>query len=174
MSIQASILNVCESDIEALTRAEGLRDVIAQVKSGQVRAIRDKYGPQKGRNSNSMWGRIKGAVTRRERLYEVLFKQEFGEDESRFFAFFTREQRATKKRVPEEETLWAFRLVVQAIPHMQADIQAERTKLCYSDSSGGFSDEIWQDKWQGQNNMEIWRAIGKENYGLHKASKKTP
>jgi hypothetical protein len=76
--------------------------------------------------------------------------------------------------VPEEETLWAFRLVVQAIPHMQADIQAERTKLCYSDSSGGFSDEIWQDKWQGQNNMEIWRALGKENYGLHKTSKKTP
>lgn len=168
MSIQASILDVCERQIDALTRAEGLRDVIDQVKSGRVQAIRDKYGPQKGRTSNPMWGKIKGAVTRRERLYEVLFRDEFGEDESRFFTFFTRE----RKSAQQEDSLQAFRPVVQAIPHMQADIKAEKTKPCYFDSSGYFSDVIWQDVWEGQNNMEIWRAIGKENYSSRKGDKK--
>jgi hypothetical protein len=159
ISTQAGILAACEPDIEALTRAEGLREVIAQVKSGQVAAIRMKYGPQKRRATDLMWGRIKGAVTRRERLY-ALFEKEFGGDEDRFFDFFGREWR----KGDQQDSLQAFWPVVQAIPHMEMDLAAEKTKSEYQDDSGNFSEAIWRNRWEGLNKMEIWRAIGKEDY----------
>ena len=46
MAAQASMLASSSLDIEALTSAEGLCDIIAQVESGQVQAICEKYGPQ--------------------------------------------------------------------------------------------------------------------------------
>jgi hypothetical protein len=160
ISMQAGILAACEVDIEALNRAEGLRDVIAQVKSGQVQAIRQKYGPQIGRVTDPMWAKIKGAVTRRERLY-ALFEQEFGSNEGQFFAFFRRDRRKGDR----EDSLQAFRQVVQAIPHMERELAAEKEKSTYLDDSGTFSEAVWESTWNGANKMEIWRAIGKENYG---------
>jgi hypothetical protein len=42
---------------------------------------------------------------------------------------------------------------------MEKDLWAEREKPEY------VSEVTWAGKWKGLNKMEIWRAIGKENYG---------
>ena len=162
MAAQAGMLASCSLDIEALTRAEGLCDVIAQVESGQVQAIREKYGPQRRRPTHLMWGKIKVAITRRERLY-TLFKEQFQGDKDRFFAFFKKQQKSN-----EGHAFMAFRAVVEAIPHMERDLAAEKEKPEYF-AFNSFSDAIWDNKWKLQNKMEIWRAIGKESYGRCKA-----
>jgi len=172
VAVQAGMLAACGPDIEALTRADGLRDVIAQIESGQVQAIRDKYGPQPKRDkygpqpkhpADPMWPKIKVAVTRRERLY-ALFKKEFGGNKEHFFDFFSKKQRKGNRSC----SLEAFRAIVEAIPHMEMDLRAEMERPDYEDSAGSFSEAMWANKWKGRNKMEIWRAIGKESYGARK------
>jgi hypothetical protein len=152
--VQAGMHAACSLDIEALTRVHGLREVIAQIESGKVQAIRDKYGPQLKRPGDPMWPKIKVAVTRWEWLY-TLFKKEFNGDKEHFFAFFSKNQHKGSRGC----SLEAFRTVVEAIPHMEKDLWAEREKPEY------VSEVTWAGKWKGLNKMEIWRAIGKENYG---------
>jgi hypothetical protein len=155
--VQAGMLAACSLDIETLTRADGLREVIAQIESGKVQAIRDKYGPRSKRPGDPMWPKIKVAVTRRERVY-TLFKKEFNGDKEHFFSFFSKKQHKGN----EGCSLEAFRTVVEAIPHMEKDLCAEKEKPEY------VSEVTWADKWKGLNKMEIWRAIGKESYGGRK------
>ena len=75
--------------------------------------------------------------------------------------FFGREWR----KGDQQDSLQAFRPVVQAIPHMEMDLAAEKKKSEYQDDSGNFSEALWQNRWERLNKMEIWRAIGKEDYG---------
>jgi hypothetical protein len=161
VSVHAGVLVACSLDIEALTRANGLSDVIVQMESRKVQAIHDKYRPQSKRLADPMWPKIKVAVTRRERLY-TLFKKEF--DKTHFFAFFSRKQHKGNGGC----LLEAFWAIVEAIPYMEKDIRAEKENPDYADINSGFSKITWVDKWKGLNKMEIWRAIGKESYGGHK------
>jgi hypothetical protein len=137
--MQGGILAACEVSVEALNRAEGLHDVITQVKSGQVQVIQQKYRPQIGWVTDLMWAKIKGAVTQQEWLY-ALFKQEFGNNEDQFFAFCRRDQRHGDC----EDSLQAFQQVVQAIPHMERELTAEKQKSTYLDDSGTFSEAVWE------------------------------
>jgi len=90
----------------------------------------------------------------------VLFEIEFGGDEDCFFDFFGREWR----KGDQQDSLKAFWPVVQAIPHMEMDLTAEK-KSEYQDNSSNFSEALWQNRWERLNKMEIWWAIGKEDYG---------
>ncbi|KAJ6464247.1 hypothetical protein C8R47DRAFT_1079631 [Mycena vitilis] len=152
--------------IEALHRADGLREVISQVERGEVNRIRELYGPKPGRSTNPMWAQIKGTITRRERL-GVEFETEFGGDKERFFSFFTTPVKpGGKKRKATEsatEELRPSRLVVQAIPHCNKALDTEKNSEEYQEN-GAFSEHLWATKWDGKNKWEIWRSIGKEKY----------
>jgi hypothetical protein len=72
-----------------------------------------------------------------------------------------------KKRKARESTdhekLRPLRLVVEAIPHREKDLAAEKMQEHYQDN-GTFSEDLWLAKWDAQNKREIWRAIGTEKY----------
>jgi hypothetical protein len=142
-------------DIEALRRAENLRAVIAQVEAGEVRRIRDLYGPKKGRSTFPMWARIKVTVTRRERVHEQL-ATEFQGDKDRFFKFFT--------VTPGGDALRPYRKIAQAIPQMGKDLKVEMALPAYLDAAGAFSVALWEQRWAGRNRWEVWRELGKEQY----------
>jgi hypothetical protein len=156
-------------DIQALNTANGLRDVIEQVESGQVKRIRDLYGPKSKKNTATdttgvSWNKIKGTITKRERIYDQLVKQ-FGGDKDRFFDFFTIQgtSRKRKNRNGNDE-LQALRKVADAIPHCMGDVTREKEMAIYLNSSGQFSNELWAQKWAGKNDWEVWRELGKEQY----------
>ncbi|KAJ7497856.1 hypothetical protein B0H11DRAFT_2384663 [Mycena galericulata] len=166
-SLDSIILASGGVNVEALNRADGLREVVAQLKSGAVAKIRALYGPQTGRATNPMWAKIKVTITRRERLQGEL-DAEFHGDLEKFFSFFTttdiRAGKKGKSRQPAEK-LRPMRLVVQAIPHRDKDLEAEIQKLLEKYHHGGvFSQEMWESEWSGMNKWEIWRAIGNEIY----------
>lgn len=165
-SLDSMILSSGALNIEALKRADGLREVITQVRTGVVANMRDLYGPKQGRATNPMWANIKGTITRRERLASEL-NTEFNGNTEKFFAFFTfvpevggKKRKATTASV---EKLRPLRLVVQAIPHRNKDLQHEKESNNYQ-QDGVFSDQLWLSAWAGKNQWEIWRAIGKEKY----------
>jgi hypothetical protein len=166
---QADLLRTCNVDIQALETANGLRDVISQVESGQVRMIRDLYGPKSTKSTTPVtvkWKNIKGSITKRERIYDQLMTQ-FNGDKARFFDFFTIRDTSTvrkRKRKAEGGELRAMRKVVEAIPHCMADVTSEMRKPQYLDSSGQFSGELWAQHWAGKNHWEVWRELGKEQY----------
>ncbi|KAF7973324.1 hypothetical protein HWV62_15575 [Athelia sp. TMB] len=153
------LLDTCSMDIDALNKVHGLVEVIAQVKSGAVQRMRDKYGPQKGRKTLSQWARIKVTVNRRERVFEIL-QDYFDNDEARFLAFFQ------LPPAPGNPTSYLpYRKVAGAIPHMKKDVEAEKKDVQYQDpESGEFSDALWQERWPGKNDFEVWRLMGKESY----------
>ncbi|KAJ7472502.1 hypothetical protein FB451DRAFT_1367472 [Mycena latifolia] len=165
-SSDSMILASGSMSIEALTRADGLRDVIAQHESGAVAKIRDLYGPVKGRETNPMWKNIKVTITRRERLV-LEFQNEFQGDKEKFFSFFTTTDPGStgnKRKAPEPvEKIRPLRRVVEAIPHRDKDLKTEQQLEDYQ-NSGVFSEDLWVTKWAGYNKWEIWRAIGKEKY----------
>ena len=112
-----------------------------------------------------MWANIKVTITRRERLFAEL-QNEFHGDKDKFFSFFTTANTSTskKRKVTEPtEKLRPLRLVVEAIPHRDKDLAAEKMQELYQDN-GTFSEDLWVTKWDAQNKWEIWRAIGKEKY----------
>ncbi|KAJ7066767.1 hypothetical protein B0H15DRAFT_794362 [Mycena belliarum] len=151
-------------EIEALSRAEGLRDVIEQCENGAVAKIRELYGPQTGREANPMWANIKMTITRRERVALEL-KNEFRGDKEKFFAFFTVPDSGSKKRKVTEPTekLRPLRRIVEAISRRNKDLTTEQQLEVYQ-NNGVFSAELWEMKWSGNNKWEIWRAIGMERY----------
>lgn len=153
------LLDTCSADITALNKAHGLQDVIAQVKSGAVQRIRDKYGPQDGRKTLEMWKKIKGTLNRHERIFSVL-RDDFKNDEARFFAFFQLPSTAGKPKV-----YLSLRKMAGAIPRMRKQIEEERNNVQYQNlESGTFSDALWEQRWAGQNDFEVWRSMGKESY----------
>ncbi|KAK6984581.1 hypothetical protein R3P38DRAFT_3231534 [Favolaschia claudopus] len=166
-SSDSAILLSGNLTIEALKKAEGLRDVISQVENGEVARIRELYGPQEGRDANPLWQTLKITVNRRERLANEL-RNEFNGDKDRFFTFFTvaqDSQNALKKRKKSQpaEKLRPLRLVVEAIVHRDRALEIEK-QLAEYQSNGVFVAELWEGKWAGKNKWEIWRAIGKEDY----------
>lgn len=158
---EAELLATCQMDIEALTKANGLEDVIAQVQSGEVQRIREKYGPDlKHRRAIPKWSSIKSTLNRRERVFGVL-RDDFNNDEARFFAFFKLTSTAGKRPT----TYQSVRKIAGALPHMREDVNEEKAAVQYQDpQSGIFSDALWQQRWQGQNEFEVWRSMGKESY----------
>ncbi|KAJ7735850.1 hypothetical protein DFH07DRAFT_1064972 [Mycena maculata] len=165
-SLDSRILESGGMSVEALRRADGLREVIAQIENGDVAKIRQLYGPQKERATNPMWATIKGTLTRRERLGSEL-TNEFNGDKERFFNFFTFTPDAStgKKRKSMEPVtkLRPLRRVVEAIPHHDKDLQMEQSLDEYQ-NGGVFLQDAWNTKWEGRNRWEIWREIGKEKY----------
>ena len=55
-----AILQACQLELDALSHASSLHEVVEQVEEGRVQQIRDKYGPRKGRLPNPLWENIKG------------------------------------------------------------------------------------------------------------------
>ncbi|KAK7054275.1 hypothetical protein R3P38DRAFT_3579613 [Favolaschia claudopus] len=169
----ASILDDMSTAIAGLERCEGLRQIIEQIESGQVKAIRDRYGPSEpGRRGTAhpSWSKYSNLVSKRERLYRVL-TQDFMGDKERFFSFFSVPTPANKKRKrttdnsgASEEYFRAFRKIVEAMPWCDADIIAEQQKAEYLDEAGQFLKEKWATVWDVKNSWEIWREIGKERY----------
>lgn len=155
----AQVLAACELDILALNKVDGLEEVIAQAKSGEVQRIRDTYGPQKGRPTIPKWASIKVTINRRERVFGVL-KDDFNNDEARFFAFF---QLVPTNKKPNPHR--SIRQIAGATPHMRDQVDEERKNVQYQDlQSGIFSDALWEQRWPGQNGWEVWRSMGKESY----------
>jgi hypothetical protein len=126
-----------------------------QVDSGEVRRIRDLYGPQKGRLAFPVWARIKVTITRRERVHEQL-STEFQGDKDRFFNFFT--------LTPGKDALRPYRKIAEAIPQMRKDLKAEMALPAYLDMAGAFSMALWEQRWAGRNRWEVWRELGQEQY----------
>lgn len=152
-----------------MTRAEGLRDVIEQVDTGAVRAIRDRYGPTLGhRGGHPECRQFANLITKRERIYKVL-RDDFKMDKPRFYSFFTVSVSELPRKRKHEgaeplEPLRAFRKIVEAIPWCDADLSDERQKVDCRAMSGGFSDAKWIEKWREMNPWEIWRELGLERY----------
>ncbi|KAJ7715305.1 hypothetical protein DFH07DRAFT_785639 [Mycena maculata] len=165
-SLDSIILASGGMSVEALNRADSLREVIAQIENGDVAKIRKLYGPQKDRATNPMWATIKVTITRRERLGSEL-ANEFNGDKEWFFTFFTftPDPSMGKKRKSTEPVakLHPLRRVVEAIPHRDKDLQMEQSLEEYQ-NDGVFSEDAWNTKWEGKNKWEIWREIGKEKY----------
>ncbi|KAJ7141970.1 hypothetical protein C8R46DRAFT_1233343 [Mycena filopes] len=170
---EAALLDDLSTTIAGLERCAGLRDVIRQIESGAVQAIRDRYGPSEvGRRgtAHESWPRYSNLVSKRERLDRVL-KQDFGGNKEVFFAFFTVPPPASKKRkrpvdepITSEEHFRSFRKIVEAIPWRDDDITSERRKAEYLGSDGKFDDGRWIERWGTKNSWEVWREIGKERY----------
>ncbi|KAG1858357.1 hypothetical protein DFJ58DRAFT_781829 [Suillus subalutaceus] len=168
-----TVLNSCQLDIESMQCAQDLHHAIEQVENGAVGRIRERYGPRDDRAAEAMWGRLKGKVTKRERLYGLLTST-FQGDKDSFFQFFTvsapvndKKRRSGKRSEPK---LVALRLVVEAILHCQRDLADERMNVRYIDpASGWFSEQLWRAVWGDRNDWYIWRKLGKEWYGDRKA-----
>ncbi|THH15770.1 hypothetical protein EUX98_g9414 [Antrodiella citrinella] len=173
----ASALRSCMAtdSLSNLERADaGLRDVIRQMKHGEVQKIREAHGPKKGRPADPRWQSVKNTVTRHESIWDQL-QSEFGGDEEKFFAFFVIPEEALSARRKRKQMLASegdlplrpYRLVAGAVYHMRKDIQEEKRHTRYSgpSASTSFSLERWQERWGTLNNWEIWRALGKERYG---------
>ncbi|TCD60124.1 hypothetical protein EIP91_010698 [Steccherinum ochraceum] len=165
----------CHVDIVSLQAATGpLRDVIRQMKNGEVQACRARYGPPESgserKKATAEWIGLNVTITRRERIYqELVCKTGFNGDEERFFKFFTQpdpDASSRKRKRPEaSEQLRPLRLVSQAIPHMRADVRREMARSMYLDpDTQSFSESRWQERWQDKNWWEVWRALGKEWY----------
>ncbi|THH30977.1 hypothetical protein EUX98_g3219 [Antrodiella citrinella] len=182
-TVTLSVLESCQPEavIRSLQKASGLRDVIRQMKNGEVQAYRARYGPSSQGEGGSVarahkdWNTLNVTITRRERIYRE-FLTEFKGDEDRFFKFFTVDlddesngssssARKRKHKSPDVEQLRPLRLVAEAIPHVNRDIEVEKARSLYRDpNTAEFSHELWEKKWEGCNKWEVWRELGKEVY----------
>jgi hypothetical protein len=169
---QASLLEACSYDIKALQQANSLDEVIAQVERGDVAEIRKQYGPQgQCKGGKPEWKSLKVTVNKRERIYKQLMN-EFNGDKDQFFRFFTignlegeaSRRKGKRKRAEAECQLMASNKVAEAIPHRDKDLDEEMASAAYQDEQGGFSQDLWDARWRGQNRWEIWRSLGKEKY----------
>ena len=57
-----AVLPACQLELDTLSCASSLYEVIEQVEEGQVQQIWDKYGPKKGHPSHLLWENIKSTV----------------------------------------------------------------------------------------------------------------
>ncbi|KAF8071620.1 hypothetical protein FPV67DRAFT_1447145 [Lyophyllum atratum] len=161
------ILAACLARMKALEQANGLEEVISQVERGEVAKMREEFGPEaRNKGGKPQWRTLKGTINKRERIYKQLIT-EFRGDKERFFTFFTFEQEPQKgKRKIDEghRQLRSSNKVAEAIPHRDKDLKEEKESTEYWDASGRFSQHLWDTKWTGLNNWEIWRALAKEQY----------
>ncbi|KAF8350945.1 hypothetical protein F5887DRAFT_875801 [Amanita rubescens] len=159
----AAILASSKMDLEALERAANLIDVIDQLERGDVKHMREKYGPQPGRPSNPFWAKIKVTICRCERLHHRLTDpKEFNGNKQHFLDFFAS---APSQRGWEGEPHYPpVHLLAEAIPHRDHDITEEKAKPKYQGEDGNFSEAAWDGAWNGANGWEIWRMLGKEHY----------
>jgi hypothetical protein len=170
---QARLLDACSRDLKALNMAKNLKEAIAQVESGQVKEIRDRYGLTHGSaGSSAEWKMVKTVVCKRERIHGQL-ASEFKGDKDRFFAFFTVEPSTelTKKRKPRQGKfavdgvqLRPLNKVAAAIYVRDKDLTEEKKSSGYCDDNGCFRKDLWEARWGGMNQWEIWRVLGKECY----------
>lgn len=172
----SSSLDICTTEVTALaylSKEVGLQGALDQVESGHVKQIWELYGPKdskkRGSANKEVWTKLKGAVTKRERLYEI-FQSDFGGDRVRFLDFFTvpSDSIKRKKRRSDGEVMSSyrsFRLVVEANFWCEMDVQQEKSKSDYLDlATGEFSNEKWVEKWGHRNKWEIWHKLGLERY----------
>jgi hypothetical protein len=161
------VLDACMARIKALQLASGLEEAINQVESGEVARMREEFGPN-GRNKGGKphWKQLKGTINKRERIHKQLV-EEFGNDKVKFFGFFVDPQQGKRKRtnVEGKVQLRPSNKVAEAIPHRDKDLKAAKASREYVDESTGcFSQDLWDSKWAGFNQWEIWRALGLERY----------
>ena len=64
-----AVLQACQLELNALSHASSLCEVVEQVEEDRVQQIQDKYGPRKGHPPHPLWENIKGTVNRQEWLY---------------------------------------------------------------------------------------------------------
>ncbi|KAJ7588361.1 hypothetical protein C8J56DRAFT_890161 [Mycena floridula] len=171
---QDIMLAACNQEIMALdylNKQSGLRQAIKQVEDGIVKEVRARYGPKDGKRGSAdkeVWEKLKGAITRRERVYKVLQEDFLGSTES-FFAFFTvptgtsRKRSAQGKEKEVVESLRSYRKIAEAIPKCIDDLVEERAQPGYT-VDGIFQTDIWDKRWGSKNAWEIWRELGKERY----------
>ena len=165
-----AILTSGKMDVEALEQAANLADVIDQLEKGDVRHMQEKYGPQPGHPHNLLWTKIKVTICHHECLHQQLINpREFNGDKQHFLDFFAlapkrprKHTQAGKEKAGEQYP--PFCLLVEAIPHCDCDIAEEKAKPQYLGEEGTFSEMAWAGAWQGSNDWEIWRALGKEHY----------
>ncbi|KAJ6595282.1 hypothetical protein B0H10DRAFT_2197372 [Mycena sp. CBHHK59/15] len=84
-----------------------------------------------------MWANIKVTITRWERLFLEL-QNEFNGDKDKFFSFFTTTDTSTGKKRKATESTEKFRplrLVVEAIPHRDKDLAAEKMQEHFQENS---------------------------------------
>ncbi|KAJ7239127.1 hypothetical protein C8J57DRAFT_1528396 [Mycena rebaudengoi] len=173
---QAAILDDLSAIMLGLERCDGLRAIIDQIESGEVKKIRDRYGPTETRRrgtAHKQWPKYSGLVSKRERLGRIL-ENDFCGDKEHFFRFFTVPPPTRRKKpklsatpsdpAPPEEHFRTFRRIVEAHPWCQTDVGAERRNPEYLQPNGEFSQDAWSAKWARQNIWEVWRALGAERY----------
>ncbi|KAJ7362711.1 hypothetical protein DFH08DRAFT_930899 [Mycena albidolilacea] len=129
---EAALVQDLSKVIEGLEKCEGLQDVVQQIESGAVKAIRTRYGPVEKRHGTAdpLWPKYKNPVSKRERLYKIL-EQDFEGNKERFFAFFSvpkKRKRGDEDPTLSEDRLQSYRKIVEAKPWCEADLEAERQK----------------------------------------------
>ena len=167
-----AVLQACQLELDTLSHASSLHEVIEQVEEGQVQRTRDKYGPKKCHPSHPLWENIKGTVNQQEQLYAQL-KNEFAGEKQHFFDFFTHQPEdgplvassSKSKCKASGESLFPLHKVVEAIPRWDKDLAGERLRDVYRDDTGDFSEAKWCECWGSKNGWEVWRAMGMEKIG---------
>ncbi|KAJ7870206.1 hypothetical protein B0H14DRAFT_2503385 [Mycena olivaceomarginata] len=171
---EAALIQDLSKVIEGLEKCEGLQDIVHQIESGAIKAIRIRYGPVDERRGTAdpSWPKYKNLVSKRERLYKVL-ERDFEGNKERFFAFFSLPKK--RKRDDEDPTLsedrfQSYRKIVEAKPWCEADLEAERQKEQYHNSNGEFAEGKWTARWGAKNSWEVWREMKRERYVKEKKS----
>jgi len=168
----AAALTSTDADIIALAQVDDIRGAISQCEDGLVDRLYKRYGPSmtasgKRGQADPYWTHIKVKVTCRQRVFEQL-TQDFSGDKDKFYAFLAEaEDHRMPSRNPSDgdlPRLVPFRLFAEAIPHRNRDLKEERSKEEYLAEDGTFSRAHWDAKWDGANDWEVWRALGKEVY----------
>jgi hypothetical protein len=171
---EAALLQDLSKVIEGLEKCEGLQDVVQQIESGAVKAIRTRYGPVEKRHGTAdpLWPKYKNPVSKRERLYKVV-EQDFEGNKERFFAFFSvpkKRKRGDEDPTLSEDRLQSYRKIVEAKPWCEADLEAERQKEQYRNRNGEFAEDMWTARWGAKNSWEVWREMKRERYVKEKKS----
>lgn len=181
---EAQIFKDLDKDVKALNNCKDFRGTIEQVKDGLVARIRDTHGPKKGHGNPkrtaseiSHWKSINTVICRREEVYRIL-KDSFGGDENRFYACFTmsvaEQNRLTEKAkkgkrkasdlegedsiADSDKYLLPFGSVCNQKKHVDNTLSEERDKVEYQ-VEGQFSQAVWDARFEGMNEWEMWRAI---------------
>ncbi|TCD59838.1 hypothetical protein EIP91_011334 [Steccherinum ochraceum] len=161
-----ALLNIEDAD-------DGLPGVLRLLESGAIRRIREAYGPMEGRKPHPNWKQVKIKVNRHERVGKQVVKY-FNNNKDAFLKFFVMTEdsrpagsRKRKLRSSSEPQYRAYRLVSQAIPHMEADVNRHRKEVQYADpATGEFSEQRWRARWGdvSDNWWMVWRELGLERY----------
>ncbi|KAJ7836579.1 hypothetical protein B0H14DRAFT_3141719 [Mycena olivaceomarginata] len=141
---EAALIQDLSKVIEGLEKCEGLQDIVHQIESGAIKAIRIRYGPVDERRGTAdpSWPKYKNLVSKRERLYKVT-KRGF----SPFFSLPKKRKRDDEDPTLSEDRFQSYRKIVEAKPWCEADLEAERQKEQYHNSNGEFAEGKWTARW---------------------------